>query len=158
MDPLEDIVAAAVTQNPNTHMNSLRIAFLPGVIAGVISILTSWFWIAFVFHKYQRQTPQTWRPESARNHVVSSLIQLATCIAIATMYVMVARGNGGILGDALYGAVLFAVIGWGAFAAPILVSTALYVNLHPLVTLGLLLNWLTTALLASLITGWWLMR
>ena len=74
------------------------------------------------------------------------------------MYVMVARGNGGMLGEGLYGAMWFALLGWGAFAVPILVSIALYVNLHPLVTLGLLLNWLTTSLLASLITGWWLDR
>jgi hypothetical protein len=138
-------------------MNSLRLAFLPGLIAGVISIFTSWFWVAFVFHKYQRQTPQTWRSESTASHVWSSLLQLATCVAIATLYVMVARANGGTLGDGLYGAAFFAVMGWGAFAVPILLNHAIYVNLHPLVTIGLLLNWLTTALLASMITGWWIM-
>ena len=138
-------------------MNSIRIAFFPGLIAGVIAIFTSWFWVALVFHKYQRRTPQTWRAESGVGHAASSLIHLGACLAIATMYVMVARGNGGTLGEGLYGATWFALLGWGAFAAPILVTIALYVNLHPLVTLGLLLNWLTTSLLASLITSWWLL-
>ncbi len=86
-------------------MNSLRIAFLPGLIAGVISIFTSWFWVAIVFHKYQRRTPQTWRTETAANHTVSSLVQLGACLVLATMYVMVARGNGGILGAGPYGAI-----------------------------------------------------
>jgi hypothetical protein len=136
-------------------MNSLRIAFLPGLIAGVISIFTSWFWIAVVFHKYQQRTPQTWRRESGLSHAISSLVQLGACLVIATMYVMVARGNGGTLGEGLYGATWFALLGWAAFAAPVLINAAVYVNLHPLVTLGLLLNWLTTSLLASLITAWW---
>ncbi|MDQ6624394.1 MAG: hypothetical protein M3Y86_13035 [Verrucomicrobiota bacterium] len=137
-------------------MNSLRLSFLPGLIAGVISIFTSWFWIAFVFHRQQRATPQTWRSESARHHLLSSVIQVAAGIAIATMYVMVARGNAGTLGDGLYGAAWFAVIGWAAFSATVLFTISIYVNIHPLVTVGLLLNWLTTALLASCLTAWWL--
>lgn len=136
-------------------MNSLRIALLPGVIAGVISIFTSWFWVAVVFHKYQRNTPQTWRPESGRAHALSSLIQIAACIALATVYVMVLRGGGGLFTDGLRGALWFAVLGWIAFVAPVLLNTGLYVNLDPLVTVGLLLNWLTTALLTTVLTGWW---
>jgi hypothetical protein len=138
-------------------MNSLRISLIPGVISGIITVFTSWFWIGLVFHKFQRSTPQTWRSESGRSHLLSSIIQVLCCIAIATLYVMVARGNGGTLGEGLYGAAWFAVISWGAIAAPILVNNAIYVNVNPLFTLGLLVNWLTTTLLASLITGWWLL-
>jgi hypothetical protein len=137
-------------------MNSLRVALVPGLIAGVISIFTSWFWVAFVFHKYQRQTPQTWRTESAVSHALSSLIQIGACIALATFYALVVRITGGAFGHNLAGAVVFAILGWAAFAAPVLLGSALYVNLHPLVTVGLLLNWLTTALLATVITGWWM--
>ncbi|MDQ2659069.1 MAG: hypothetical protein M3Y03_01480, partial [Verrucomicrobiota bacterium] len=68
-------------------MNSIRIALIPGVIAGVISILTSWFWIALVFHSFQRRTPQTWRAESGINHLLSSLVQIGACVVIAVMYV-----------------------------------------------------------------------
>jgi hypothetical protein len=136
-------------------MNSLRIAFLPGLVAGVITIFTSWFWVAVVFHRYQQRTPQTWRRESGLSHVISSLVQIGACLVIATMYVMVARGNGGTLGEGLYGAMWFALLGWAAFAAPVLINVSVYVNLHPLVTLGLLLNWLTTSLVASLLTAWW---
>ena len=135
-------------------MNSLRLAFLPGLIAGVISVFTSWFWIAVVFHKYQRRTPQTWRAESAASHLASSIIQVLACVALATMYVMMTRGSA--FGGGLYGAICFAIIGWIAFVGPVLLNNSLYVNLHPLVTVGLLLNCLTTALLACGITGWWL--
>jgi hypothetical protein len=137
-------------------MNSLRIAFIPGVIAGVITIFTSWFWIGFVFHKFQRSTPQTWRPESGRSHLISSIIQVLSCLAIAILYVMAARGNGGTLGEGLYGACWFALICWAALAAPVLLNQLIYVNLHPLFVLGLLLSWLTTTLVASCVSAWWL--
>jgi|SRR5947209_5779160 len=136
-------------------MNSLRLSLVPGLIAGVISIFTTWFLVAVVFHKYQRRTPGTWRNETAAHHLFSSLIQVAAAIAIATLYVMVARGNSGMLGLGLRGAVWFAVIGWIAFAVPVLLNHVLYVKVHPVVVVGLLLSWLTTALLASCITAWW---
>ncbi|MGI9088273.1 MAG: hypothetical protein ACR2HH_11120 [Chthoniobacterales bacterium] len=137
-------------------MNSLRIAFVPGVIAGLISIFTSWFWVGLVFHKFQARTPQTWRRETGLSHAISSLVTLGAAIVIATLYVMVARGNGGSLGQGFYGAVWFAILAWAALAAPVLINNFIYVNLHPLVIFGLLLTWLTNALLASLITAWWL--
>lgn len=120
----------------------------------MISIFTSWFWVAVVFHKYQRQTPQTWRAESNASHLISSVIQIAACIALATMFVLMT--SGGAFGAGMYGAICFAIVGWIAFVGPVLLNTSIYVNLHPLVVVGLLLNWLTTALLACGLTGWWL--
>ncbi len=137
-------------------MNSLRIAFLPGLIAGVISIFTSWFWVAVVFHKYQRRTPQTWRAETAVNHLVSSLVQLGACLASRPCMSWSRAGMEASSARVSTGAIWFAFLAGAPSPCPILINNALYVNLHPLVTLGLLLNWLTTALLASLITGWWL--
>ena len=137
-------------------MNSLRLSLLPGLIAGIISVFTSWFWVGFVFHNYQRLTPQTWRKETAAHHLISSLISISSCVAIATLYVMVARANPGTLGFGIYGAMSFAVISWIAFAVPVLLNHVLYVNVHPLFVVGLLISWLTTALLASCITAWWL--
>lgn len=137
-------------------MNSLRLSLVPGLIAGIISVFTTWFWVAFVFHKQQRSTPATWRKETAAHHLLSSLIQIAAAIAVATLYVMLAHRAPGTVGQGLFGASCFAVITWLAFAVPVLFNHVLYVNVHPLVVVGLLLSWLTTALLASCITAWWL--
>jgi hypothetical protein len=135
-------------------MNTLRLTLIPGLIAGIISVFTSWFWIGFVFHNYQRRTPETWRKETAAHHFLSSVITLAAALVIATLYVMVARGHAGTLGLGLYGAVWFAVIAWVGFAVPVLLNHVLYVNVHPLFVVGLLLNWLTIALVASCFTSW----
>lgn len=48
-------------------MSTFRVAFIPGLIAGVISVFTSWLWMGVIFHRYQRETPETWRPEGSRN-------------------------------------------------------------------------------------------
>jgi hypothetical protein len=136
-------------------MNSLRLSLVPGLIAGVITIFTTWFWVALVFHRYQRRTPATWRNETAAHHVLSSLIQIAASVAIATLYVMVARGNTGTLGLGIYGAICFVIFTWVAFVAPVLLNHVLYINVSPMVVVGLLLSWLTTTLIATCFTAWW---
>ena len=64
-------------------MNTLRAAIVPGFIAGIVSIFTSWFWMGLVFHRYQRATPETWRPEGPRNYALSSLVRVLSAIAIS---------------------------------------------------------------------------
>ena len=40
-------------------MKTLQFALAPGAIAGILAIFTSWFWMGFVFHRYQALTPNT---------------------------------------------------------------------------------------------------
>jgi len=118
-------------------------------------MFTSWFWMGVIFHRYQQRTPQTWRPETGRNHLLSCAIQFGACIAIATMYLLVTRAYGSPFGLGLHGALRFAAVAWMAIAAPVAIEMAIYVNLHPLVVMGVVINWLTTTVLASAITAWW---
>jgi hypothetical protein len=136
-------------------MNTLRLALIPGLIAGVVSIFTSWLWMGVIFHRYQQSTPSTWRPEGLRNHFLSSVLHLLAAVAIATFFLFVARFNVGIFGLGFHGAFRFAAILWMALAAPLAVEAAIYINLHPFVVVGQLLDWLTTSLLACLVTAWW---
>jgi len=55
----------------------------------------------------------------------------------------------------LHGSLLFAIAIWGVMSLPIILDSALFIHLHPLVVLGQLLDWLTTSLLACVVTGWW---
>jgi hypothetical protein len=38
-------------------------AVVAGAVAGMVSIFTSWLITGVLFHRYQRLTPATWRPE-----------------------------------------------------------------------------------------------
>jgi len=139
-------------------MQTLRAAFMPGLIAGLISIFASWFWMGFVFHSYQRATPETWRPEGARNYILSSIVRLLSAIAIAVLYVLVARFHVGFFSEGIPGALRFAVVIWIALLAPVIVEAAIYIRLHSMVVLGQVLDWLTTCILACGVTAWWITR
>ncbi len=137
-------------------MNTLRTALVPGLIAGVISIFTSWLWMGVIFHRFQKETPSTWRPEGPRNYVGASLLHLLAAIGIACLFTLIVRFNVAIFAAGLHGRLLFAIAIWGAMSLPIILESALFIRLHPFVVLGQLLDWLTTSLLACVVTGCWL--
>ncbi len=139
-------------------MTTLRAAIVPGLIAGVVSILSSWFWMAVVFHRYQRATPETWRPEGPRNHALSAIVRVFSAIAISFLYVLVARFHVGFFADGIVGALRFAAIIWIALAAPVAIEAAIYVRLHSMVVVGQVIDWLTTVVLACAITFFWISR
>jgi len=147
-------------------MNTLRAALFPGLIAGVISIFTSWILMGGIFHRFQRETPQTWRPEGPRSYTLSSLLHILAAVAVAwvvvmavavaCLFVIVLRFKVAVFAGGLGGSVLFAISLWGAVTLPMILESALFIRIHPLVVLGRVLDWLTTLLLAAVITGWWL--
>ena len=137
-------------------MNTLRAALVPGVIAGIVSIFTSWLWMGVIFHRYQRATPETWRREGPAQYSGASLLHFLAALAISVLFTLMLRFHVAVFAIGIRGAVSFAVCIWAALALPICIDSALFVRLHPLVVLGQILDWLTTSLLASIITKWWL--
>ena len=135
-------------------MKTLVLALAPGAIAGVVSIFTSWLWMAVVFHRFQNRTPNTWRPENGRSYALSSAINFLSCIAIATVFLLVAR-MGGVFAGGLPGALRFAAVCWIALSAPVIVNAAVFINLHPWFVVGQVVNELTTSVLACGITACW---
>jgi hypothetical protein len=135
-------------------MKTLQLALAPGFVAGILSIFFGWLWMGVVFHRYQKLTPNTWRPENNKTYALSSLISILTCIAIATVFLLVAR-MGGVFAGGLPGALRFAAVAWMAFAAPAFVNAAVFINLHPWAVFGQVVNALTTSLLACGITACW---
>ena len=137
-------------------MNTLRTALVPGLIAGVFSIFMSWLWMGVIFHRFQKETPGTWRPEGPRNYIGASLLHLLAALGIACLFTLIVCFNVAIFAAGLHGSLLFAIAIWGALSLPIILESALFIRLHPFVVLGQLLDWLTTSLLACVVTGCWL--
>jgi hypothetical protein len=135
-------------------MKTLQWALLPGSVAGVLSIFTSWLWMGVIFHRFQKRTPDTWRPENNRSYAMSSAIHFLACIAIATVFLFVAR-MGGVFAGGLPGALRFAAVAWMAMAAPVVINAAVFINLHPWVVVGQVVDSLTTSILACGIAAWW---
>ena len=137
-------------------MDIPRAAFVPGLIAGIISVFTSWLWMGVIFHRYQRSTPEIWRAEGPRNYALSSLVRVLSAIAIAVLYVFVARFHVGWFSGGIVGAFRFAAAIWMAMAAPVAVESAIYSRMHSMAVLGQVIDWLTTSILACVITAWWI--
>ena len=135
-------------------MKTLQLALGPGAIAGIITIFTGWFWMGLVFHRYQRLTPNTWRPENTRSYMISSLVTFLSSIAIATVFLLVAR-MGGVFAGGCVGALRFSAVAWMALTAPIIINAAVFINLHPWFVVGQVVNALTTSVLACTIAAWW---
>jgi hypothetical protein len=139
-------------------MNMLRAALAPGLIAGVMSIFTSWILMGGIFHRFQRETPATWRPEGPRSYALASLLHIASAIGVSCLFVLMVRFNVGIFAEGFCRHLLFGFCLWLAIALPMIVESAVFVRIHPLVVVGRLLDWLVTSLLASVVTGWWLAK
>jgi len=107
---------------------------------------------------YQRETPETWRPEGPRSYIGASLLHVLAAIGIACLFTLMVRFNVAVFAIGFRGILYFAVCIWGVLALPILLESALFIRLHRLVVLGQLLDWLSTSLLASIVAGLWLRR
>ena len=121
----------------------------------VLSIFTSWLWMGSIFHRFQKLTPQTWRLESGRSHALSSAMHILAALGIALLFTMVAGDQSSPFAAGVGGSVQFGLMCWGVFALPIVLGSAIYINLHLLVVVGQLLDWLSVSLLATVITAWW---
>ena len=135
-------------------MKTLQLALAPGAVAGIAAIFTSWFWFGLVFHRFQKLTPNTWRLENNRSYMLSSTITFLSCIGIATIFLLVAR-MGGVFAGGMPGALRFAAVVWMAWSAPLIVSAAVFINLHPWFVVGQVVNALTNSVLACAITACW---
>ena len=139
-------------------MNTLRAALVPGLIAGFLSIVTSWFWMGFLFHPFQRETPGTWRPEGPSSYLAACLIRFGASLGVACLLTLLFRFHVSSFAPGMASSLRFALCLWGAVSLPMILEWAIFIRLHPLVILAQLLDWLTTIILACAVTNWWLSR
>jgi hypothetical protein len=134
-------------------MSMGRVVFA-GVCAGIIGVFTSGILVGWLFHPYQSLTPQTWRAsEGPKQYAVSSALTIVSATLIAVLYSL-ADPLALPWGSWLESGLVFGALCWAALAAPILLSNALFVNLHRGFVAGLLLSWLIVALLGASAAAW----
>jgi hypothetical protein len=123
-------------------MNGLRFsqALVPGLIAGILSIFTSWLWMGAIFHRFQKLTPGTWRRETGLSYFLSSALHILAACGIAFLFTIVVPDRSEFFSAGIGGSIRFALACWSIFALPIIVEGAIFINLHPLVVLGRLLR------------------
>jgi len=125
-----------------------------GGIAGVLSNITGYVITGLLFHRYQAQTPNTWRgAESWKHYLYSAGVRIFACIAIALLYDAFGVGIHGLVAGAIANGASFGVILWAATAAPVILEATLFVNWHRGFAVGLLLDWLVLCVVASVVAS-----
>lgn len=119
-------------------------------ISVIPAVLAQSFVIAGPFHKYQRETPQTWRPENPRKYGGAIGVNVFGALMFAVLYAFVAEKAGGKLaGGWVVNGLAFGGLVWAAARVPRILAIALFANVHRGFVVGMLL----ADLLGSVICG-----
>lgn len=119
------------------------------ICIGVANILIDWFFIGFLFHKFQALTPQTWRKESGKSYAYSSLLSLLFGALFTLFYFKI--GTRYVIYGNVLSACKFGLLCFGCFVLIREINSAIYINLDRRFTIGSLLASLFTFLVAAII-------
>ncbi len=130
-----------------------------GSIAGVAGIFTSWLITGVLFHPFQRLTPSTWRSgEGAMQYAGASALTVLAAFVVSAFFAVTGGLHVAFVAPGIVNGLAFGLLCWAAFAVPVLLSVATFVNVHRGVVLGLVLDWLVVSLLAGATAGWLIAR
>jgi hypothetical protein len=98
---------------------------LSAVCIGVADSVIMWFIIGFLFHKSQSLTPKTWRPESNKSYMYSTLLSFLFGVLFTLFYAKIGSHYviQGVWSQCKLGLICFA-----CFAFILEVSNAIYIN------------------------------
>lgn len=126
--------------------------FLLAIVAiAVADTCIQWFFIGFLFHKYQAATPMVWRKESSRSYAMSTAVSLFFGALFTIIISMWLRRYGAIT---VMEGVEFGVLCWLAFIIPLEVGAAIYVNYSRMFVLGKCLSGLVECVVAAGLAVW----
>jgi uncharacterized paraquat-inducible protein A len=121
--------------------------FLTVLLITIAVSAIQWFFIGFLFHKYQAATPATWRKESGRSYAASTLLSLVFAFLFTLIWVNL-HGNRTILESISVGAIF-----WLAFSLTAELGMAVYVNFSPVFVFGKCLSALVEYVAAGIIAA-----
>ena len=119
-------------------------------LSGLAVSVTDWFFFGVLFHSKYLAYPEIWRqaPGGEGKAVLwSILLGFVTCGAfVVTCSAFQMRGYAAAAG--------LAVAIWVIAPLPMLITTALFIKLHPLTVVAHALGWLVKLLVAAAAVGW----
>ena len=126
---------------------------LTALVLMVVITLVQWFFIGYLFHKYQALTPATWRKESYRSYAVSTVLTFFASLLFAWIF-SIWKLRCGTMGTV--DGIKFGLVCSLAFIIPSAIGDAIYVNLSPKMVAGKCLSSLVEYGSAGAIAVWML--
>ena len=124
---------------------------LSAICIGVANTGIEWFFIGYLFHKYQATTPQTWRPESYVSYTYSTALSVVFGLLFTFFYLKI--GSHYVIGHNALSHAKLGIICFACFGFIIEIGNAIYVNLDKTFVVGKLLASCFSYMAAAVIAG-----
>ncbi|HEV3168633.1 MAG TPA: hypothetical protein VGZ22_31795 [Isosphaeraceae bacterium] len=122
-----------------------------GTASAIIALVIAYIVIAWLFHDYQKLTPATWRPEGPREYTLSSCVYLLNGFGFAILFAMTGTTLTSRIGHWLPAGLIFGLTCFVALSLPVILSDAIFINIHRGFVIGSLLSSLLTCLACGVI-------
>jgi hypothetical protein len=124
---------------------------LSAVCIGITNTMIEWFFIGFLFHKFQALTPQTWRTENNSSYTYSTVLSFLFGILFTFFYLKI--GSKYVLSGNIWSACKLGLICFASFTFISELGNAIYINYDKKFLAGKLiaacLNYMVAAVIAS---------
>jgi hypothetical protein len=124
---------------------------LSAICIGFANTCIEWFIIGFLFHKSQALTPNTWKPESNRSYMYSTLLSFLFGVLFTLFYYKI--GVNYVLEGNLWSHIKLGLICFACFSFIAEIGNAIYINYDKKFVVGKLTASCLTYVSAAVIAG-----
>ena len=124
---------------------------LSAVCIGFANTCIEWFIIGFLFHKFQAVTPQTWRAESNRSYMYSTLLSFLFGALFTFFYLKI--GSHYVLRGNVWSNIKLGIICFACFSFILEIGNAIYINYDNKFVAGKLISSCFNYIVAAIIAG-----
>ena len=128
---------------------------LAGALCSIGAIVMGWFFTGWLFHRFQRRTPATWRDLSWRRTLLGIAVNDVLFGFVFAAFFDLVGGIGRFNIDNWIGmGITFGAGCWGAVALPMALAMLVFMRVDRGVIIGIVLDWLASSIAAGLICAW----
>ena len=124
---------------------------LSAICIGLANTCIEWLIIGFLFHKTQALTPNTWRPESNKSYMYSTLLSFLFGALFTLFYIKI--GAKYVIAGNIWSHIKLGLICFACFSFILEISNAIYINYDKKFVAGKLfasaLTYVAAAVIAS---------
>lgn len=121
------------------------------LIGGIVASLTDWLFAGDWLKAFYNKHPEVWRFVGGEGEGVaiawSSPMPFLTCAMFACVYARLRLHT-------MSGALKLAAALWVMIPLPLMITNALFIKLHPVVTLSHAIGWLVKLSVAGVVAAW----
>jgi hypothetical protein len=121
------------------------------LIGGIVTSLTDWLFAGDWLGPFYNKHPEVWRFVGGKGEGVaiawSSPMPFVTCAVFAFLYAKLGLHT-------MMAPLELAVALWVMIPLPLIVTNALFIKLHPVVTLSHVTGWLAKLIVAGMVAAW----